>query len=160
MCIFLFNSFHDPSWLYSYPSIVHETHKTQNARRPSKTLVQRKVKVAQLHPTLCNPIDYIVHGILQARILEWVAFPFSRGSSQPRDWTQVSCIAGGFFTNWVIRESQHPNKKLIRDSNLGQVPKTSFLLQCHRGWWDTDFLTSWGNWIWQWTQSSNFYLWK
>ena len=54
----------------------------------------RKVKVAQLCPTLCNPVDYIVHGILQARILEWVAFPFSRGSSQPRDQTQVSHIAG------------------------------------------------------------------
>ena len=44
-----------------------------------------KVKVIQLYPTLCNPIDYTVHGILQARILEWVAFPFSRGSSQSRD---------------------------------------------------------------------------
>ena len=44
-------------------------------------------------PTLCHPMDYTVHGILQARILEWVAFPFSRGSSQPRDWTQVSRIA-------------------------------------------------------------------
>ena len=42
---------------------------------------------------------YTIHGILQARILEWAAFPFSRGSSQPRDQTQVSCIAGGFFTN-------------------------------------------------------------
>ena len=57
-----------------------------------------KVKVAQLYLTLCDPIDYTVHGILQARILEWVAFPFSRGSSQPRDQTQVSRIAGGFFT--------------------------------------------------------------
>ena len=53
---------------------------------------------AQLCLTLCNPMDCIVHGILQARILEWVAFPFSRGSSQPRDQTQVSHIAGGFFT--------------------------------------------------------------
>jgi len=44
-------------------------------------------------------MDYTVHGILQARILEWVAFPFSRGSSQPRDGTQVSHIAGGFFTS-------------------------------------------------------------
>ena len=43
-------------------------------------------------------MDYTVHRILQARILEWIAFPFSRGSSQPRDWTQFSCIAGGFFT--------------------------------------------------------------
>ena len=43
-------------------------------------------------------MDYTVHGILQARILEWVAFPFSRGTSQPRDRTQVSHIAGGLFT--------------------------------------------------------------
>ena len=43
-----------------------------------------KVKVSQLCPTLCNPMDYIVHGILQARILEWVVVPFFRGSSQPR----------------------------------------------------------------------------
>ena len=51
-------------------------------------------------PTLCNPMDpTIVHGILQARILDWVAFPFSRGSSQPRDQTQVSHIVGGFFTS-------------------------------------------------------------
>ena len=46
------------------------------------------MKVAQSCPTLCDPMDYTVHGILQARILEWVAFPFSRGSSQPRDRTQ------------------------------------------------------------------------
>ena len=99
-------------------------------------------------PTFCNSVDYIVHGILQARILEWVAIPFSRGSSQPRDQTQgllycrwiiyqlrnkgsprilewvaypfssrsswprncigVSCIAGGFFTNWAIREASSP----------------------------------------------------
>ena len=57
-----------------------------------------KVKVAQLCPTLCDPMDYTVHGILQARILEWVAVLFSRGSSQPRDQTQVSHIAGRFFT--------------------------------------------------------------
>ena len=65
-----------------------------------------KVKVAQLCWTICNPMDYTVHGILQARILEWVAFPFSRGSSQPRDQTQVSHIAGRFFTSWATRESQ------------------------------------------------------
>ena len=44
-------------------------------------------------------MDYIGHGILQARILEWIAFPFSRGSFQPRHQTQVSRIAGGFFTS-------------------------------------------------------------
>ena len=47
-----------------------------------------------------------VHGTLQARILEWVAFPFSRGSSQPRDQTQVYLIVGGFFTSWATREAQ------------------------------------------------------
>ena len=58
-----------------------------------------KVKVAQSCPTLCNPMDYTVYGILQARILEWVAVPFSRGSSQPRGGTHVSRISGGFFTS-------------------------------------------------------------
>ena len=62
-----------------------------------------EVKVAQSCPTLCDPVDCslsgsFVHGILQARILEWIAIPFSRGSSQPRDQTQASHIAGGFFT--------------------------------------------------------------
>ena len=50
-------------------------------------------------PTHCDPMDYTVHGILQARILEWVAIPFSRRSSQPRDGTQVSHITGRFFTS-------------------------------------------------------------
>ena len=58
-----------------------------------------KAKVAQSCLTLCDPMDYTVHGILQARILEWVAIPFSRGSSQPRDQTHVSCIAGRSFTS-------------------------------------------------------------
>ena len=58
-----------------------------------------KVKVTQLCPTVCNPMNYTVHGILQVRVLEWVAIPFSRGSSQPRDQTQVYRIAGGFLTN-------------------------------------------------------------
>ena len=52
---------------------------------------------------------YVVHGILQVRIVEWVAFPFSRGSSQPRDQTQVSYIAGGFFTSWATGETQKVN---------------------------------------------------
>ena len=56
-----------------------------------------KVKVAQSSPTLCDPMDYTDHGIFQARILEWVAVPFSRGSSYPRDRTQVSYLAGGFL---------------------------------------------------------------
>ena len=59
--------------------------------------------------TLCDPMDWSlpgssVHGILQARILEWVALPFSRGSFLPRDWTWISCIAGMFITVWATRE--------------------------------------------------------
>ena len=65
-----------------------------------------KVKVAQSCPTLCDPIDFTVLGIPQARILEWVAFPFSMGFSQPRGRTGVSCIAGRFFTNLAVREDQ------------------------------------------------------
>ena len=57
------------------------------------------MKVVQLCLTLCAPMGYRVHGILQAKILEWVAVPFYRGSSQFRDQTQVSRIAGRFFTS-------------------------------------------------------------
>ena len=69
-----------------------------------------KLLVNNLFVFICNPMDCSppsssVHGILQARILEWVAIPFSRGSSQPRDWTQVSCIGGRSFTIWAIMET-------------------------------------------------------
>ena len=68
-----------------------------------------KVLVAQLCLILCIPGSKVhgskVHGLFQARILEWVAIPFSSGSSQLRDWTQVSCTAGRFFTIWVTREA-------------------------------------------------------
>ena len=57
-------------------------------------------------------------GILQARLLDWVSMSFSRGSSQPRDWTQVFCIAGGFFTVWDIREALEAYKRLITSSAL------------------------------------------
>ena len=64
-------------------------------------------EVAQSCPTLCDPMDCSlprssVHGIFQARVLEWVAIAFSRGSSQPKDRTQVSCIVGRRFTVWAI----------------------------------------------------------
>ena len=63
----------------------------------------------------CSPPGSSVHGILQARILEWVAIPFSRASSLPRDWTQISCIAGGFFTTWATKTSSYWFKFLGRD---------------------------------------------
>ena len=76
----------------SFPSIV--------------TIFNEKVKVkgAQSCPALWNPMDYTVCGILQARILEWIAISFSRRSSQPMDWTQVSCIVDRRFTVWATRE--------------------------------------------------------
>ena len=71
--------------------------------------VKVKVLVAQSCPTLCDSVDcspsVSVLGILQAKIQEWVDIPFSRGSSRPRDWTQVSCTAGRFFTIWGTREA-------------------------------------------------------
>ena len=57
-----------------------------------------------LQPHGCSPWGHSVHGVLQARILEWVAIPFFRGSSQSRDPTRVSYIAGRFFTVWATRE--------------------------------------------------------
>ena len=62
-------------------------------------------KCNSLSLTLWDPMDCTVHGTLQARILEWVGFAFSRGFSQPRDRTQVSCIAGRFFTSWATGKS-------------------------------------------------------
>ena len=74
---------------------------------PTLTLSHIMWKWKSLSPVrLCNHMDYTVHGILQARILEWVAVPFYRGSSQPRDWTQVSHIPGGLFTSWATKEAQ------------------------------------------------------
>ena len=55
--------------------------------------------------TLCNPMDYTVHGILQARLLEWVVVPFSRGSSQPRNGAGVAYIVGRFFVSWANQGS-------------------------------------------------------
>ena len=67
-------------------------------------------EVTQLSLTLCDPMDYSLpgssfRGILQARVLEWVVISFSRGSSQPRDWTRVSHIPGRCFNLWATREA-------------------------------------------------------
>ena len=78
-------------------------------------------------PTLCDPMDCgppgsFVHGILQARTLEQVAIPFSRGSFQPRDWTWVSCVASRFFTIWATREARiFYNKTVILSIVLSWV---------------------------------------
>ena len=82
-------------------------------------------EVAQSCLTLCNPIDYSlpissVHGILQARILKWVAIPFSRGSSWPRDWSRVYCIARRFFIVWVTRKWKKNRYLMLRNLTLFQ----------------------------------------
>ena len=88
-----------------------------------------KVLVTQSCPTLCSPMDYSppdssVHEIFQARILDWVAISFSRGSSQPRDRTRVFCTAGRFFTDWAAREAY-----------------TVYILNC--AWWGPNSQLSW-----------------
>ena len=75
---------------------------------------------------LCDPMDCSlpgssVHGILQARILEWVAISFSRGSSRPRDQTWVSSIAGGIFIIWATRDTQPKHKYMLKRILLNVV---------------------------------------
>ena len=83
----------------------------QVGRRLHSEFLCEVSEVAQSCPNFCHPMDcslpgYSVHGIFQARILEWVAISFSKGSSQPRDQTRVSCIVGRRFTVWATREAQ------------------------------------------------------
>ena len=92
-----------------------------------------KVKVLVSHscPTLCNSMDwsipgFSVHGILQARVPEWVAITFSRESSQPRDWTRVSRIAGRFFTIWATREVQVQCKHFINSCQFAAHSSFAF----------------------------------
>ena len=81
----------------------------RNLSHHSRKVRESESEVTQSCPTLCDPMDYslpgsLVHGIFQARVLEWVAISFSRGSSQPRNWTRVSHIAGRCFTFWATRK--------------------------------------------------------
>ena len=86
----------------------------QNTGVVSRFLPQGNVPTQGLNPGLlhCRQILYQMSHKGSARILEWVAYPFSRGSSWLRNWTRVSCITGGFFTNWAIREAP-PNQALF-----------------------------------------------
>ena len=95
-------------------------------------------EVAQLCPTVCDPVDCSplsssIHGILQARILEWVAISFPRVFSQPRDQTQVSCIAGRCFNLWATRGvlKMRPLLPKVRPSGVGlpETPGIWFLLR-------------------------------
>ena len=118
----------------------HRTGKGQFLLQSQKRQCQRMLKgegeVAQSCPTLCDPVDcnllgLSVHGIFQARILEWIAISFSRGSSWPRDQTQVSHIGGRRFNLWATREARYasnhsPNADAhglhFEDKGLDQLP--------------------------------------
>ena len=116
-----------------------------------------KVNASQLCPALCDPMDCSlpgssIHGILQTRILGWVAIPFSRGSSRPKDPTQVSHTAGGFFTIWTTKQA------LLRMKSLQMVKPGLKLKQFNS---KNAFFTSfvkllWGSsdsWIFKWSAS-------
>ena len=83
---------------------VWATSEAQFSLGSAKLTKWSEVKVTPSCLTLCNAWTVFL-GILQARIPDWVAYPFSSESSQPRKWTRVSFIAGRFFTNWAIREA-------------------------------------------------------
>ena len=101
--------------------------------------VKVKAQVTQSYPTLCESIDYTIYGILQAKILEWVAFLTSRGCYQPTDGTQVSHIAGRFFIRWATREPQEYGVGNL--SFLQQIsgPRNPTRISCTAG----RFFTNW-----------------
>ena len=100
-----------PKWEQNDPHMgvnMHRHRQIQDQRVQMKA--NKVVLVAQSYPTLCDPTDsslprFSVHGIFQARILEWVAIFSSRGSSRPRDRACVSCISRGILYQWVIRKA-------------------------------------------------------
>ena len=80
------------------------------------------------NPTDCSLLGSSVHGIPQARILEWVAISFSRGSSRPRNQTQVSFIAGRFFNDWSMREALNEYPTFIDRLNIIKLSVLSNLI--------------------------------
>ena len=105
-----------------------ECHWTVHLKMNELVCVCMCVLVAQSCLTICDPMDSSppgssVHGILQARILEWVAISFCRGPSWPRDWTWVFCIAGRFFTVWTI-EYRNKYRKCIPQNSTFFSDKT------------------------------------
>ena len=106
---------------YSLPgSSVHGNSPGQNTEVGCHAFLQGIIPAQGLNPGLphCRQILYHLSHQGSSRILEWVAYPFSSGSSQPRNQTRVSCIAGRFFTSWTTRETLH---------NVHKMPK---LMSC------------------------------
>ena len=126
---------HTRTHKYTYGRAQHFTFWMPGS--PSYDALKMKVLVVQSCLTFCDPMDYSlpgssVHRILQARIPEWVAIPFSRGLSQTRDWTHVSHSTGRFFTVWATREALCPRNQQI--SCLASQPSQevwAFSCHCH-----------------------------
>ena len=117
---------------------------------PAKVKVKVAVMSNSLNPMDCSPPGSSVPGILQARILQWVAIPFSRESSQSRVQTQISLIAGGFFTTWAIREEclQSVPWMLILLLIIKNIEHNLHLLQLS------------GNIQWKWLEDKNYLGWQ
>ena len=127
------------------PSILTPSHSSRSSQSTElapcakQQLPTEWMKTAQSCWTLCNPMDCSlpgssIHGILQARILEWVAIPFSRGSSGPQDRTQISLIAGGFFTIWATRGTQILTPPLpSRSSQSTELSSLCYTAAFHHG---------------------------
>ena len=101
----------------------HEIKRRLLLGRKVMTNLESESEVTQSCPTLCNQVDYSlpsfsVHGILQARVLEWVTISFSRGSSWPRNRTRVSCIGGRRFNLWTTREALTNLESILKSRNI------------------------------------------
>ena len=100
----------------------------QNTGVGSLSLLQGNFPTQGLNPCLphCRWILYLLSHKGSPRILEWVAYPFSSKSSQPRNWTGVSCISGGFFTNWAMREAPQFVCRRDKDSSRWGTKNVSY----------------------------------
>ena len=100
----------------------------QNTGVGSLSLLQGNFPTQGLNPGLphCRWILYLLNHKGSPRILEWVAYPFSSKSSQPRNWTGVSCISGGFFTNWAMREAPQFVYRRDKDSSRWGTKNVSY----------------------------------
>ena len=117
---FFWKAYHNDHWLKEV-KVREQGHSRIPTREKKKKTTSQKLKeseVAQSCVTLCSPMDCSppgssIHGVFQARVLQYVAISFSRGSSPPRDGTQVSRIAGRCFTFWATREAPLPRRNAI-----------------------------------------------
>ena len=116
------------SWTWRPFCLPFHVGMTAASKTFSKFQRVKKVKVTQSRPTLCDPMDCslpgsCVHGIAQARILEWVAIRFCKESSRPRDQACVFCIAGRFFTICATREAWRAEQLLIKGEAATEPPE-------------------------------------